>query len=576
MVSEWVDINPFPTVLLREDRSLIHQNAAYAELQDQLHLDGLEVGFKRSEEDGTPLYIFPFPDDLKDGECIVKPVQVAGNVHYMLHVTKLALSSYPCICCMLLPGTDPSEDNLSGILDSVESLIAQIDVRGNVSYSNTRLQSLLGYKDQKEEVILHLRQIEKDFSGDLLQQRVEEARSQGLCRYRCNLTHRDGRIIPVDVSLVLSGKPGNSSLLLTARDITAQLTHEGNLNSALAEVHKDFNAADQENVRLRAKLDGSSSAAEMVYKSAAMERIYRRIEQVAPTDVTVLVTGESGTGKELVAKSIHRLSKRSEEAFITVDCASLPAELIESELFGYRKGAFTGAYRDRMGRFEAADRGTIFLDEIGELPIMLQSRLLRVIQDGTFVPVGETQELTVDVRVIAATNRDLKQLIEDGQFRSDLYYRLHVFPIETVPLRKRPEDIDVLIDYFIKKFNRRFDKHISGLDESTLMRIRAYHFPGNVRELENMVERAFIISNGGVLPIEVPEKLDGNSMRPVLDVVDGRLSEFLPLEEYQRKYIQMVLESTNGKVSGANGAAEILKVNPQTLFSKMKRLGIRR
>lgn len=344
------------------------------------------------------------------------------------------------------------------------------------------------------------------------------------------------------------------------------------MNEALAKANVDHERVKLEHDRMLAEINDATLPS-LGLTSTKMKRVMQKIEQVAPTDISVLITGEAGTGKEIIARTVHLLSPRSKNRFIVVKCSDLPAELIESELFGYPKGAFTGTYRDRIGRFEAAEGGTIFLDEIGDLPLLLQSRLQRVLKEGVYTPVGESGHRPVDVRVIAATDKNLRALIEDGKFRSDLYYQLSLFSIESIPLRDRPEDIGKLIDHFIRKFNRKFKKNISGLDDTTLLRLQTYAYPGNLWELESMVERAFIGTSNGVLPIQVPP--DGNP-GPTLNVFDGRLTEFLPFEEYQRKYIQLVLDSTGGKVSGEGGAAEILQIHPQTLFSKMKRLGIKR
>lgn len=290
-----------------------------------------------------------------------------------------------------------------------------------------------------------------------------------------------------------------------------------------------------------------------------------KVTQVAVTDSTVLITGESGTGKELLANAVHLNSRRNERPLIKVNCATLPKDLIESELFGHKKGAFTGAIADKVGKFSLADGGTIFLDEIGEIPIDLQSKLLRVLQEGEFDQLGATKTTKVDVRVIAATNRDLKTMVNEGKFREDLYYRLNVFPIYNIPLRARKEDIPLLAEFFLKKYATKAGKPFKRLSKQTLTILMDYHFPGNIRELENLIERAVIIESGTTLK--------PGSWLPKLNV-SVQSDEFKPLDEMQRDYIVDVLEHTKWRVSGPKGAATILGMKDKTLFARMKKLGI--
>ena len=250
----------------------------------------------------------------------------------------------------------------------------------------------------------------------------------------------------------------------------------------------------KENVALREEIDKASMFEEIVGSSAALKEVLSRVSKVAPTDATVLLTGETGTGKELIARAIHKRSQRSAKAFVTVNCAAIPQTLIGSELFGHEKGAFTGALQRRLGRFELADGGTIFLDEIGELPAETQSALLRVLQEREFERVGGTQSIRADVRVIAATNRDLKAAMMNGTFRSDLFYRLQVFPIEIPPLRERREDIPLLVEYFTDRYTSKMGKKIRSINRKSLDLLRSYFWPGNIRELQNVVERAVIVA----------------------------------------------------------------------------------
>jgi formate hydrogenlyase transcriptional activator len=297
----------------------------------------------------------------------------------------------------------------------------------------------------------------------------------------------------------------------------------------------------------------------------------QQIEQVASTDATVLILGESGTGKELVARAIHNISNRSKRALVKVNCATLPANLIESELFGHEKGAFTGALERKIGRFELADGGTIFLDEIGELPVELQSKLLRVLQEGEFERLGNPKTMKVNVRVIAATNRHLQAAIEKKEFREDLYYRLNVFPIHCPPLRERKEDIPLLVKHFLKKHEGKMGKKITNVGTKVIEALMSYNWPGNIRELENLIERAMILNPGSSL--DYGEWLpNANS-----NTKNGNGAPSLQkLEEVEKEHIIETLKKVNWRVSGEKGAAKILGLNPTTLEARMKKLGIKR
>jgi PAS domain S-box-containing protein len=324
---------------------------------------------------------------------------------------------------------------------------------------------------------------------------------------------------------------------------------------------------EAQNRYLQEEIKGTHNFEELIGQSPPLRKVLRNVEKVAPTDSTVLLTGETGTGKELIARAIHSLSQRKAQSFVKVNCASIPSGLIESELFGHEKGAFTGALARRIGRFELADGGTIFLDEIGELPLELQSKLLRVLQEGEFERVGAAQTLHVDARVIAATNRDLVQLTRAGQYRADLYYRLNVFPIFIPALREREGDLPLLVRYFVQRFSAEQGKKIERIPERMWRAFERYSWPGNVRELEHVIERAVILTEGPELAaIDV-------LATPAL----GYSGERLPtLEELEREHIARVLEHTGGRVSGEKGAAAILGLKATTLEARMKKLGIGR
>ena len=301
----------------------------------------------------------------------------------------------------------------------------------------------------------------------------------------------------------------------------------------------------------------------IVGRSDALRQVLQLVEMVAPSDSTVLLLGETGTGKELIARAIHEHSHRNKQPFVTLNCAAIPSSLFESELFGHERGAFTGAHMQRAGRMELADRGTLFLDEVGDMPLELQPKLLRAIQEHTFERVGSARTKNVDVRLVAATNCDLEQLVEEKQFRSDLYYRLNVFPIRIPPLRERREDIPLLVQHFTQKYARRMNKQIDTIPEATIQKLQRWSWPGNVRELENLIERSVILSRNRMLLVSLPEKM--NSAIDAAAVV-GNFEE--------QKRIVEILRETNGRVSGPNGAALRLGFKRTTLLNRMEKHGI--
>ncbi len=339
---------------------------------------------------------------------------------------------------------------------------------------------------------------------------------------------------------------------------------------AYGEIHSLKEQLEWENVYLREEMVASADIKQLVGKSAALQKTLKAIEQVAPTTSTVLITGETGTGKELVAQAIHRLSPRKEKAFIKVNCAALPPSLIESELFGHEKGAFTGAVARKIGRFELAQGGTIFLDEIGEVPSELQAKLLRVLEARELERVGGQSTLKLDVRLLAATNAELEQAVKAGTFRADLYYRLNVFPIRIPPLRERSEDIPVLAKHFTKKYASQHRKPIARITSSTLQALSAYSWPGNVRELEHLIERAVILSQGPVLTID---EFEQESPASAPEQAGNRLKT---LAEAERIHILDVLHRTNWVLAGKHGAAAELGMKRTTLQHRMKKLGIKR
>jgi Transcriptional regulator containing GAF, AAA-type ATPase, and DNA binding domains len=314
-----------------------------------------------------------------------------------------------------------------------------------------------------------------------------------------------------------------------------------------------------------------------VGKSQALQHVLRQVELVAPTDAAVLITGESGTGKELVARAIHDRSPRKGRALIKVNCSAVPDTSFESEFFGHVKGAFTGALADRPGRFEMADHGTLFLDEIGEVPLPMQAKLLRVLQEGEFERVGDTHTRHVDVRILAATNRDLKQEVEAGRFRQDLYYRLSVFPLHIPPLRERREDIPKLAVHFIAQSAKRMNRRAPRLTQAALSQLTTHHWPGNVRELQNVLERAVILSQGRTLHIPLQPSPSRDSMTPSPSALAAsRVATRQDWRRQEQENIAQALRLTKGKIFGPDGAAVLLGMKPTTLASRIKALGIKR
>jgi transcriptional regulator with GAF, ATPase, and Fis domain len=371
--------------------------------------------------------------------------------------------------------------------------------------------------------------------------------------------------VPILLGGTFSEDTGNASIAFIL-DLSEKKRAEAEIRVLKDQLYR-------ENLVLRDEVDRTSMFEEIVGTSTALNAVLSRIEKVAPTDSTVFITGETGTGKELMARAVHKRSHRSGRAFVRVNLAALAPTLIFSELFGHEKGAFTGATQRRLGRFELADGGTIFLDEVGELPHDTQVALLRVLQEREFERVGGTQSIHVDVRVIAATNHDLKAAVAKGTFRQDLLYRLNVFPIEVPPLRERKDDIRMLLEYFVKRYASRCGKTIRSIDKKTLEIFQSYDWPGNIRELQNVVERSVILTPGDVLHADdswLPRK---SSQRPSEVEVSSPLGS---QRDQERKIIEHALLESRGRVAGPSGAAAKLKIPSTTLENKITALNIRK
>jgi PAS domain S-box-containing protein len=464
------------------------------------------------------------------------------------------------------------EEKLGRLVNSAMDAIIELNRNLNVTRVNAAGEKVFGCSSQEIIGQLFSRFLSADSSERLANLIIElDLRPEGE-RYAwipggLNAKSALGEGFPAEATLSRFDMGREPFYTLILRNVNARLQAQQKIRSLTVEAQY-----------LREEIKELQNFDEIVGQSESMARVLRDIEEVADTGATVLILGETGTGKELIARAIHRSSRRSEKPLIKVNCATMPATLIESELFGHEQGAFTGATKKREGRFALADGGTIFLDEIGELPVDLQAKLLRVLQEGEFEPVGSSRTQRVDARVIAATNRDLKQATREGKFREDLYYRLNVFPIELPPLRDRGDDIGLLAENFARRSAQRMGRAIEPLSEDCIRRLKSYGWPGNVRELQNVIERAVITCRDGRLNLEraLPESGKVNATESVSPDSNKRVHTAKELEALERTNMIAALEATSWRVSGDGGAAQLLGIKPTTLSSRMKALGIER
>ncbi len=467
-----------------------------------------------------------------------------------------------------------NERRWHSLLENVPLLVAGADERGCIDYVNACFIEVSGYRS--DEVL-----------GESFRSFIPTKDQERLAVIGRSTPHRPG--VSVETALVTRSRGERrvewqavalhdlegriTSTLSIGTDVTDRLTAEAARDRAIAELEKLKRQLEEENVYLKEEIKVERGFTEIVGESEALRYVLHKIEQVAGTEATVLIEGETGVGKELVARAIHESSRRQDRPFVKVNCAALPATLVESELFGHERGAFTGAAVRRKGRFEIADGGTLFLDEVSEVALELQPKLLRVLQEREFERLGGSETLEVDIRLIAATNRDLKLEVEEGRFRQDLFYRLNVFPITVPPLRDRRDDIPLLVRHFAARFARRLGKSLDEVPTAVLRTLQRYDWPGNVRELQNLLERSVIVSRDGVL--RLPERLPESSSSTLLPPEEKTYPTSLSLQEVERHHVLRVLGETCGQIAGDGGAAEILGLPPSTLRSRMKKLGIR-
>jgi PAS domain S-box-containing protein len=467
-----------------------------------------------------------------------------------------------------------SEERFSRLFDSAMDAIVELSETFTICANRAALEMFgIGEHDSVGQPFFPF--LSRDSADKLrgLMRNVNDSAQQYLwVSGGLDVSRGDGKTFPAEASLSRFQFRDERRYTLILRNVHDQI-----------EAERKISALISESAYLQEEIGDLYNFGEILGQSRSSREMLSYIQKVGPTDATVLIQGETGTGKELVARAIHRVSRRSTKPLIKVNCAAIPASLVESEFFGHEKGAFTGATQRRIGRFGLADNGTIFLDEIGELSLELQAKLLRVLQEGEFEAVGTSQTRKVDVRVIAATNRDLQSEVKAGRFREDLYYRLSVFPIHVPPLRQRSEDIAILAEAFMRSFCNKAGRDPVDLTRDGIRNLRAYHWPGNVRELKNVVERAVILSPGrvlnfdGILPLGTTPATPKASIRSVDGSSEGAaLRTAVQLRELERVNMLQALNKSGWKISGESGAARILGLAPSTLASRMKSLGIRR
>lgn len=576
----------------------IAEDGVYLDVNDALLT---RLGFSRDEMLGKRPEDFVTPNSAlrieeefrpalrRTGKLENKPISFVTKSGDVVDCTTSAIVEYgagrkfPHTIAMYSEISDQARANFKyrSLYRSTPAMLHTVDSDGLIVTVTDHWLQKLGYS--RKEVIgrpvsdFFSKADQRKYSGGGLQQLIRAGDFNNLER---QMVTRDGAVLDLLVSAISHrDADGNVDRLLTAsKDVTKMLRVERQLRQAFAENARLREELENERDYLREEVSVALNLGRIVGTSPALKRMLKQIAAVANTPASVLILGESGVGKELVARAIHAQSPRADGPLVKVNCASIPKELFESEFFGHVKGAFTGAYRDRVGRFQLADKGTIFLDEIGEIPMELQGKLLRVLQESEFERVGDDVTKSVNVRVIAATNRNLEQSMVDGEFRADLFYRLSVFPVDVPPLRDRGEDIIQLAQHFLEQTCIDFGRESMTLTRTQANNLRQYDWPGNIRELKNVIERAVILSTGNVLRLDVSmPDIKPDSVAPALTDLPGDtvLSE-KEMRDFQKRNTVAALKQTNWRVSGEGGAADLLGVKPTTLADRIRTLGIKR
>jgi chemotaxis protein methyltransferase CheR len=455
-------------------------------------------------------------------------------------------------------------------LEGLRLLVIRLDREGRINYLNPFATEVWGYRE--EEILgRHFLEFQLPSEKERLQRLFSRAIDGELSlRVTEVLATRTGgkRLITWSTAVVRNAAGIVTSMLCIGADITEQAEAEAARDRTMKELADLKARLEEENLYLKEEIGTNQDFSNIIGQGDAVRYVLQKIHQVAKTSAIVLIEGETGVGKELVARAVHEASSRADGPFIRLNCATLPPTLVESELFGHEKGAFTGADRQRKGRFELAEGGTLFLDEVGELPLEIQGKLLRVLQESEFERVGDSKTRKSDVRIIAATNRNLEQEVAVGRFRKDLFYRLHVYPITVPPLRDRREDIPLLVQHFVRRLALRHGKTINEVPGQVMRLFSEWDWPGNVRELENVVERSVITTSGTVL------KLPTEFGRPSPPSPTRSLPVSRSMVDVERQHVLQVLETANWQVAGPGGAAEVLGLHPNTLRSRMQKLGL--